>query len=402
MMFVSLANFSLGFIDLNSHWCSIYDGAHFTTFDQQNFDFKYSGSNFISFTDYNQIRVTNSFKPCNKGPPEPTCNCGIHVSLGDSVFFLDNCGIKSSPILQQFYFYDGKTPFIVKCDMSLIPLGLETDDLWWNAPGNPIITPNNKFSCAKSVQKNTFIIRTNSPDNDYNIYIKLVLHDSGISFVNIRPSVYSYSNSGGLCGLYNNDPNDDLFIWIQDRSSTKFNGKTNNGYKMINADPFSMSNFWILDRMAPIELAYKKLLKHDCPCDQNKVSNNVPRNQCSSLVSRCLALSNGLTVIFQDYIHSQEETKTDKIEATSRCRKFFEIGKIPEAVEKNLVSQEKFDLLLKLCLADMSATGDNLWAINKVQIAQNWALETCSKTQNLCDELAQRPTKCSQLDYLVY
>ncbi len=68
-----------------------------------------------------------------------------------------------------------------------------------------------------------------------------MLHSSGVTCVYIRPSFFSFGNSGGLCGLFNKDQSDDLFVW---NYLSTGNGKTNSGYNKVTASVSTMSNFW--------------------------------------------------------------------------------------------------------------------------------------------------------------
>jgi hypothetical protein len=46
-----------------------------------------------------------------------------------------------------------------------------------------------------------------------NIFVRIIVHQLGISGVYVKPSSYSYRSTGGLCGLWNGDENDDGYIF---------------------------------------------------------------------------------------------------------------------------------------------------------------------------------------------
>lgn len=68
----------------------------------------------------------------------------------------------------------------------------------------------------KSLSWSTLKIRTNNNDDTKNVYVKLLTSkNGGIPQLQIRASGYSYRNSGGLCGYYDLNANNDQFIWTK-------------------------------------------------------------------------------------------------------------------------------------------------------------------------------------------
>jgi hypothetical protein len=57
---------------------------------------------------------------------------------------------------------------------------------------------------------------------------------AGISQLEIKPSRFSFKNSGGLCGCFDKNPNNDLFIW------NKVNGRDQIQLTDVN----NMAKFW--------------------------------------------------------------------------------------------------------------------------------------------------------------
>ncbi len=44
------------------------------------------------------------------------------------------------------------------------------------------------------------------------MFVRVITHTLGITCIYIQPSLNSYNKTGGLCGLWNDDSEDDLYI----------------------------------------------------------------------------------------------------------------------------------------------------------------------------------------------
>ena len=88
---------------------------------------------------------------------------------------------------------------------------------------------------------NNFQIRSNNADNTRNVYARVFIapnYNGGISQIAVRASQYSFSNSGGLCGFFDRNSTNDLFVTNQ----VTINGIVNN--KITVSDVNRVAAFW--------------------------------------------------------------------------------------------------------------------------------------------------------------
>ncbi len=79
-------------------------------------------------------------------------------------------------------------------------------------------------------------------DSNKNIYVKLELHNLGITKTIIRPSYYSWKNSGGLCGYFNNFQGDDAYTWVVNGQGKK--REIGAEFQMADATIDEVEKFW--------------------------------------------------------------------------------------------------------------------------------------------------------------
>ena len=92
---------------------------------------------------------------------EATCSCAVHIHHQNTVLYFDTCGVRSSSTTKTFFFKDGGGAFFFKSlqYVPYIPRGRDTDDNWWNTPGNAVSFNNIRIQLARSQVPNTFIVR---------------------------------------------------------------------------------------------------------------------------------------------------------------------------------------------------------------------------------------------------
>ncbi len=91
---------------------------------------------------------------------EATCGCGIQIHHLNTVFYFDTCGVRSDTTTKTFFFRDGAGKVYSQLIQYVpyIPRGRDTDDSWWNTPGNSVIFSNIRIQLARSQIPNTFIV----------------------------------------------------------------------------------------------------------------------------------------------------------------------------------------------------------------------------------------------------
>jgi hypothetical protein len=92
---------------------------------------------------------------------DATCGCGIQIHHLNTVFYYDTCGVRSSTTTKTFFFRDsaGKIYPLNIRDLPTILKGRDTDDNWWNTPGNAFTISNIRIQLARSRLANTFVVR---------------------------------------------------------------------------------------------------------------------------------------------------------------------------------------------------------------------------------------------------
>ena len=156
---------------------------------------------------------------------------------------MDTCGSPTNTANLNFYFQIAASGLtLIDCGSQTVPGASQTDDVWWSNLANTVATSNNKLLCAKSTS-GSFFIRTNNPDNTKNIYVRILTDPNwygGILQIEIRASPYSYQNSGGLCGFFDQDPTNDGFVLKQNPNSVK--GDLTSQLQL--ADLNTIATFW--------------------------------------------------------------------------------------------------------------------------------------------------------------
>jgi hypothetical protein len=90
-----------------------------------------------------------------------TCSCAVQIHHKNTAFYFDTCGVRSSSTTKTFFLRDGAgkiTPQYLQ-NIPSIPRGRDTDDSWWNIPGNAVSVPNIRIQIARSQIPNTFVVR---------------------------------------------------------------------------------------------------------------------------------------------------------------------------------------------------------------------------------------------------
>ncbi|RNA24022.1 von Willebrand factor D and EGF domain-containing -like [Brachionus plicatilis] len=262
LLFFYIINFAKANLECFSH-----DDPHMKTFDGMLYEFQYPGDQFILYDDFSGTRVTASYQSCNYN--KAFCNCAFYFKKGNRLVFVDFCS-NSEPLSKLIYGVSVDNDSIgvhgikeMPPCQTISPLQENNESAWRN-----VTTFMDTFKCARIQGSNyydTYVIRTVERYFSESVKVKFQINKLSMPTLKISPSQSSYQNTGGICGMWDNNKNQELYVLDK------------NGIIQFTSDVTLARDFWKLHSRYNKDVKIEKRCPECnlmaeraiyCPCDE--------------------------------------------------------------------------------------------------------------------------------------
>jgi hypothetical protein len=195
--------------------CRSYSDPNIITFDNSYYQFYLESDHFILFDNFKDTRVTVGYE---KSGHNSTRNCALYVKKARKILFVDFCQ-PASDLFEASKFYGvwvqknrvGIDSIRDPPNCPIIKVDQEDSESTWNNIDRYI----GNFRCARLQGANyydTYIIRTVERRFEDTVKIKVQMGKRIIPNIEVTPPHYNFNNTGGLCGMWDDDKDRELFV----------------------------------------------------------------------------------------------------------------------------------------------------------------------------------------------
>ncbi|XP_033756295.1 uncharacterized protein LOC117339040 [Pecten maximus] len=336
--------------------CSSINDPHITTFDGRYYNNFFEGE-FIFYRDrLNRFEVRTFYRNCNG---RASCNCAVAVRVDDDVIVMDSCGpanvqSRRQPLKVQMYINGGG----LTKGTRVIRVG--------GGKRYKVILPSGAVVFATKGKRR-----------------------KGSQFINVKMkgSSYDFSNSEGLCGTFDDDDTNDL--WLRTGGLSGERGKF--------PDKFSLS--W---RVPPNESLYRgycptaasdQLTSTYCDCStgqSGQCGTNLDLMECDEIKSRKkkYKLKKGRKDITEDLIRKAESPVAKCFSSQPVVEFEFDINYIHQDFTWPTPSNITLEMATEICLRYMSGPQSGSNCLNVPGLSLSPITEACVDDIKFTDDIS--------------